>query len=381
MAWHVLIAIDAEQNADFVTWAERYRTDGVLSIQTASSAPEVITQLNHLTGAVVILASSALPELTQWAKTWVAMGKARSDPTRCVVLADGTPDGVPGPLGSLADIPEFLAWATVVEGTVPPDNPQIVEYDFDQLARLVLSPGNGPETLSSSAPPLEPPTTKSPAPSPSRLGWFRSRKSQQPIANSAQKSVPSVTERPRSPRPSPRQIASQRPPELLVVMGGKGGVGKTFLTASLIGSAAQQWGGVVGLDMDYFKPNLALYFWPETDQGPDLGELFQQWEIAQSSGVTTADAQRRLVEQWLAHIPRLAQGMTIVPGPHRDTAGALLPPMGMPDTLLTWALERREATVIVDTAPTLDEAALQAARLAENGDGFSSSLPRNGTPC
>ncbi|MCL6562724.1 MAG: ParA family protein [Firmicutes bacterium] len=363
MAWHVAVAVDAQANGALAEWARTAGGDAVAEVVAFDAADAVPPWLTQTAGAVAILASSRLPGLGTWAAIWEAVGRQRREPTRCVLLAEGTDDGAPGALGSLAGSP-LAAWADVVEGVPDPADPLTVTYDYDDLGRRLW----GGEAA-------EPPAPGGGEAAPAAGGAVPAGPEARPRWRMPWPRKAEGASRPAKPPPAERIVLP--PSRLIVVCGGKGGVGKTLIAASLIQAAADLYGGAVGVDCDYPKPNLALHFWPADADLPDLGRVFDQIEIARNQpGGLPPEAEARLLGEWLRALPVPRRGILVVPGPRRDRLQTVLPPEGVPERLLEWALGRPEPVVVVDTDPALDEAAQRALeRVAFDGMALLVTTP------
>ncbi|WP_158246090.1 hypothetical protein [Sulfobacillus sp. hq2] len=373
VAWQVIVAVDAESNADLAAWVQQNGGEAVQGVTTLDTAAELPVQLSaYKTVPVTILAATTCPELVPWADTWAAVGQQRTPPTRCILLAEGTPDGTPGRLGSLAGT-ALAQWATVIEGQVtPPDNEILYDYTdighrlWGPLAHAIKRRGPATSLTEGAADPMPHPDTINAMASqpPSKKGfWSRLRGG----ADSQSSAARTQTALGAVPPGSSGTRVVLPPSRLIVVVGGKGGVGKTTVSAALLQSAAQVYGGAVGLDLDYLKPNLALHFWGSDEGLPDLGILFDQIEVARSQpGGHDPEMERRLVDQWMDALPPAGRGLVVVPGPHRNRLHPAFPPLGIPDLLIGWAMNQEEPVVVCDTDPALDESAQTAIKRAEH---------------
>lgn len=373
LAWQVVVAVDPESNADLATWIQKNGGEAVQGVTTMDAASELPIQLSaYKTVPVAILAATMCPELVTWADTWAAVGQQRTQPTRCILLAEGTPDGAPGRLGSLAGT-ALANWATVIEGQVtPPDNE--IGYDYADIGQRLWGGQSATPRRRAPAPVVTDAADSSvgigTAPPATLPGGFFSRllsgKSSKPRAT-AKTSGTAV--QPVAGGGGGRVVLP--PSRIIVVLGGKGGVGKTTVTAALLDAAARVYGGAVGIDLDYLKPNLALHFWDMEDNLPDLGILFDQVEVARSQpGGHDPEMERRLVDQWMGALPPAGAALMVVPGPHRNRLHAVFPPSGIPEMLIDWTMTRDEPVVVCDTDPALDESAQTAIKRAER-DGVA----------
>jgi MinD-like ATPase involved in chromosome partitioning or flagellar assembly len=162
---------------------------------------------------------------------------------------------------------------------------------------------------------------------------------------------------------------------VVAVVGGKGGVGKTSLTANLATAAARLAHTAIALDADWAKPALALRF-----QAPDapltadprtmLLNIRQNHLAAGAIGAAfqllpTDLADCRHLLDLCAAAPAPA-GPILVPGPSRDPTLAAVPPPGLLPALVEEAA-KLGAVVFVDTGlppdPDWDDLVLQADRV------------------
>lgn len=373
LAWQVIVAVDPESNADLATWVQKNGGEAVQGVTTLDAAGELPVQLSvYKTVPVAILVATMCPELVTWADTWAAVGQQRTQPTRCILLAEGTPDGAPGRLGSLAGT-ALAQWATVIEGQVtPPDNE--IGYDYADIGqRLWGAQPVAPKRRAPASVAVEAADGSvgidAAAPAAPKGGFFSRLLSGKSSKQHATTTSSGTSVQPVTMGSGGRVVLP--PSRIIVVLGGKGGVGKTTVTAALLDAAARVYGGAVGIDLDYLKPNLALHFWDMEDNLPDLGILFDQIEVARSQpGGHDPEMERRLVDQWMGSLPPAGAGMMVVPGPHRNRLHAVFPPSGIPDLLIDWTMTRDEPVVVCDTDPALDESAQTAIKRAER-DGVA----------
>lgn len=366
--WTVIVAVDPNANTSLLEWVRDQGRDAVqevLEVAHASQIPNVLTLRSDQ--PIALWLSTICPDLPQWAQVIMTLIQHRTAPTRIVLLAEGTPDGVAGPLGSLAATPLATA-ATVFEGQMQPDTGELI-YDYPAIgnalwgtAAPVVPPASGPSvevtrampgsaSAPASAPEIPDHAASPPSPSsrPAKRRWWGRAKTP-PSAPGAE--ALDVYE--------PRVVRAVLPASrLIVVVGGKGGVGKTTVAASLLRQAAQRYGSAMGIDFDYLKPNLALHFWPIDARMPNIDELFDSIEIARTAirerGIDE-DTERRMVGEWIERLRPPEPGVFVIPGPTRRLRVSL-PPERTPGYVLDWALAQSDPVVVVDTDPALDEAA------------------------
>ncbi|PSR27143.1 MAG: hypothetical protein C7B46_19575 [Sulfobacillus benefaciens] len=373
--WHIIIAVDAESNPELKDWVQMAAGEGVSGITTIESAgdlPVVLTA--HKGEPVAILATTTLDGLGTWGDTWAAVGQQRAEPTRCLLLAEGTLDGTPGRLGSLASS-TLVTWAQVIEGQVTADKE--IEYDYDAIGRQLWGEESIVNRRKAPAPVSTPVDNESAVTiSDIKVEVTKSGLLSHLLNKGGRSAQSSKVSSPHPPVAAPSVAkATERvilpPSQFVVVVGGKGGVGKTTVAAALLSAAAQAYGGGLGLDLDYLKPNLALHFWDINREVPDLGLLFEQIEMAREQpGGSDPEVEKRWIKDWMVQLfPLLTNGLIIVPGPDRNRLHASLPPRGIPSVLLEWATAQNEPLVVCDTDPAMDESAQTAVEWAGQSDG------------
>lgn len=166
------------------------------------------------------------------------------------------------------------------------------------------------------------------------------------------------------PAPAAAPAAVARYAHVVAVVSGKGGVGKTAVSANLLAAARDR--GAIGLDLDAAKPDLLWHFVPEGAPPADLRDLLQTLNLpADGAGRTALDrADLGLLAEWMDKLPEVLPGVTVVPGPSRDLAYTTVPPA------VVEALIARAATkarfVVCDTAFEIaDQASFDALSRAD----------------
>lgn len=146
--------------------------------------------------------------------------------------------------------------------------------------------------------------------------------------------------------------------KVVAVVSGRGNVGKTTLVANLLAAARE--GGVVGIDLDFTKPDLLLQFVPEDAQRGDLRELLNTLNIApQKLGDPPPALDRRdmqILQSWVDKLPEVMPGVVVIPGPARNIAAADVP-RALVRELLHYASQKARL-VIVDTAFEITDEAM-----------------------
>lgn len=135
--------------------------------------------------------------------------------------------------------------------------------------------------------------------------------------------------------PRSREVR-QTAPELLVVYGAKGGVGKTFLAANLAIGLAQRGDKVLLVDLDLCGSNCGVHL--DLLQGPTI--------IDAVSGCLAAG---RIGSGMVGVSRHSASGLDVLVGPAKPEQAELLDPEGIA-RLLQAAVETY-AVVVVDTSP------------------------------
>ncbi|AUW92610.1 hypothetical protein BXT84_00470 [Sulfobacillus thermotolerans] len=146
------------------------------------------------------------------------------------------------------------------------------------------------------------------------------------------------------------------PTYTVAVISGKGGVGKTGLIANLLMSSAP-WDSV-GIDLDYIKPSLPLYF-HEAQEAPtlDLRSLLMQIathhrapmqaaHLTVIEGLTSDD--RQDIEQYVRQAETVSPSARIVPGASRFETVMPVPPTVVMSAILE-ACQRHARFIFVDT--------------------------------
>ncbi len=357
MAWQVLVAVDPEVNADLVTWVVKTGSSAVseaVPINTAAQLPVAITARKN--GPLAILLSTLCPDLPDWAETVATVLQARHAPTHLVVMAEGTTDGVPGTLGSLETAP-LMAQAAVFQGTAAGDE---LQFDYAAIGdKLWGGESDGSTSTSATRSRIRrqlPTASDQPTASERRRLWGR-RGGGSAIPTSRAAGAETAIDFEASEDLAPMRVVLP-PSKLIAVVGGKGGVGKTTVSAAMIAAAAQVYGSALGVDLDYLKPNLSLHFWDIAADLPNLDLLFDAIEVSRSAqgGEEDPESERRMVEEWMNRLRPPMKGVLVVPGPWRRLK-TTLPPEHVPGYILDWALSQNEPLVICDTDPAMDEAA------------------------
>lgn len=401
MEWHVIIAVDADSNAAFRDWAIKKGSTVVVDVVTADSAqalPVLMNARKHV--PLACLLSTLCPDLPEWGDVLATLIKAREAPTRVVIMAEGGADGVDSPLGRL-ETSTLRTLATIFEGKPGDDNQ--VQFDFEAIAQALWGEGEAMLAPPAPSPPgkprrLLPPllgeANPSPAaaapPSPAQVpelalipetsppkrrglfGFGRKQPSVAPVSAMPEESPPSEggagawDNAPVAAVPS-RVILP--PSRLIVVMGGKGGVGKTTIVAAMLAAAAQLYGDAIGIDFDYLKPNLALHFWDLRTKLPSLKSVFDAIMVnREATNAENPDGEVHMIQEWILQLRQPMPGVLLIPGPDRALE-TVLPPEHVPPYILNWAMAQNPPVVICDTDPTIDEAA-EAAILRAEQDGL-----------
>ncbi len=360
MTWQVLIAVDPEINADLVTWVVKTGGAAVseaVPVNTAAQLPVAITARKN--GPLALLVSTLCPELPAWGDTVATVLASREEATRVIVMAEGTADGVPGPQGSLESSP-LLKMASVFEGTETGDE---LQFDYDAMGQALWG-GDLPSAKAPIAPASRRALPDTPSEVPSvvkgghRLSGLFRRKDVTPPSPPATSATMDDSED-IDLEPVPTRVVLP-PSKLIAVVGGKGGVGKTTVAATMIAEGARVYGSTLGIDFDYLKPNLSLHFWEIDDDLPNLDLLFDAIDVSRGApdrgGGEDPESERRMIDDWMNQLRPPMKGVLVVPGPWRRLT-TTLPPEHVPGAILDWALEQNEPLVICDTDPALDEAA------------------------
>lgn len=369
MQWHVIIAVDPQTNADLVQWATQNGGEAVSQVEFVDSAAQLpVIMARSKNDPMALLLSTLCPDLTEWAETIAAVLSQRQQPSRTVLMAEGTPDGAPGELGSLA-ASDLVQRAQVMKGqAVGTDE---IQFDYEAMGQDLWGTALAPPTPSP-ARRIGPPLAESPVPPPQKPEKPRGlRALWASRARSENRGTPAVVtaedvldDFDAPPEPMARIVLP--PSKLIVVVGGKGGVGKTTVSAALMAAAARAYGSALGVDFDYLKPNLSLHFWDIAEPLPDLNVLFDEIDVTrQQPGGSNPDAERRMIAQWMTQLRPPVKGLLVVPGPHRRLK-TVLPPEHVPAMILDWAMSQDEPIVVCDTDPALDEAAEVALTTAGN---------------
>jgi len=178
-------------------------------------------------------------------------------------------------------------------------------------------------------------------------------------------------------QPGPSTIA-ELPPEaapsvvtryakIVAVVSGRGNVGKTTVAANLLAAARE--GGVIGVDLDFTKPDLLLQFVPEDAQRADLRELLNTLNIAPPKlGEPPVALDRRdmqILQEWVDKLPEVMKGVVVIPGPSRNIGTADVPRTVVKE-ILHYASQKARL-VVVDTAFEIaDEATLDLLYAADS---------------
>ncbi|CAB1129452.1 putative CbiA domain-containing protein [Candidatus Hydrogenisulfobacillus filiaventi] len=172
--------------------------------------------------------------------------------------------------------------------------------------------------------------------------------------------APASGHQPGSAPPSPSVVREVVPAARFVaVIGAKGGVGVTTVTAHLLAAAARA-GSALGVDLHYVNPGLADWWVaPGSPTLPDLGGVFAALEAAGEAGALAAED---VLARYVQSLPAVDRACTLVPAPRPSKRGYVLPPLDGPRQLLTVAL-RHDRWVLADLPPMLDEATEAAVRL------------------
>ncbi|WP_053958412.1 hypothetical protein [Sulfobacillus thermosulfidooxidans] len=370
--WTVLVAVDPDANTSLLQWVQEEGRDFVTEVLEAAHASQIPNVLTlRADQPIALWLSTVCPQLPEWAQVITTLVQHRTAPTRIVLLAEGTPDGVAGDLGSLAATP-LVAMATIFRPTQQTGTNELV-YNYAAIGEALWSAqapvvtasgpaGTGAQTLrvlpaqsptesSEWHEPATPDGASGTAPA-SQSRWFRKKAKTPKSASSPPRGNEVLS--------SPVVMRTVLPPSrLIVVVGGKGGVGKTTVVASLIRQAARRYGSAMGIDFDYLKPNLALHFWPIDARMPNIDELFDSIDIARGAAGDAGideETERRMVAEWIGQLRPPDPGILVVPGPTRRLR-VTLPPERAPGYVLDWALAQNDPVIVVDTDPALDEAA------------------------
>ena len=367
MQWHVIIAVDPQTNTDLVQWATQNGAEAVSQVDAVDSASQLPVVMARAKNApVALLLSTLCPDLTEWADTVAAVLSQRQQPGRVVLMAEGTPDGAPGDLGSLV-ASDLVKQAHVMKGqAVGTDE---IQFDYDAMGQSlwgtapVASP---PAPARRIGPPLAPESPPRPEKAEKPRG-LRALWAPRARSESGSPAVAVAEDEPDEPETVPAMARVVLPPsKLIVVVGGKGGVGKTTVSAALMAAAARSYGSALGIDFDYLKPNLSLHFWDIAEPLPDLNLLFDEIDVSRHQpGGSDPDAERRMIAQWMTQLRPPLKGLLVVPGPQRRLK-TTLPPEHIPGMILEWAMNQSEPIVVCDTDPALDEAAEVALTTAGN---------------
>jgi len=146
--------------------------------------------------------------------------------------------------------------------------------------------------------------------------------------------------------------------QVIAVVSGKGGVGKTSFVANCL-VAASAW-GALGIDADFVKPTLHLAFHaPDAEGTSDLGQLLGTLEIRhRDSGDWMAgawtEADRAAIRQWLQQAELVAQGVRLSSGPSRASPIPTPVPPGFV-TELTEGSKRLARLTLIDTPGSTNE--------------------------
>ena len=167
------------------------------------------------------------------------------------------------------------------------------------------------------------------------------------------------------PEAAPRVVTKYA--KIVAVVSGRGNVGKTTVAANLLAAARE--GGVIGMDLDFTKPDLLLQFVPEDAQRADLRELLNTLNIAPPKpGEPPIALDRRdmqILQEWVDKLPEVMKGVVVIPGPSRNI-GAADVPRAVVKEILHYASQRARL-VIVDTAFEIaDEATLDLLYAADS---------------
>ena len=368
MQWHVIIAVDPQTNADLVQWATQNGGEAVSQVESVDSAAQLpVVMARSKNDPMALLLSTLCPDLTEWADPIAAVLSQRQQPSRAVLMAEGTPDGAPGEFGSLA-ASDLVQRAQVMKGqAVGTDE---IQFDYEAMGQDLWGTAPVP-SAPAPARRIGPPLAESPVPPPQPEKPRGLRALWASRTRSANRSTPAVTPAEDvlddfdTPSESMARIVLP-PSKLIVVVGGKGGVGKTTISAALMAAAARAYGSALGLDFDYLKPNLSLHFWDIAEPLPDLNILFDEINVTREQpGGSNPDAEQRMIAQWMTQLRPPVKGLLVVPGPHRRLETSL-PPERVPGMILDWAMSQDEPIVVCDTDPAVDDAANVALTAAGN---------------
>ncbi len=174
---------------------------------------------------------------------------------------------------------------------------------------------------------------------------------------------PTITELP--PEAAPKVVTKYA--KIIAVVSGRGNVGTTTVAANLL--AAGREGGVIGVDLDFTKPDLLLQFVPEDSQRSDLRELLNTLNIAPPKpGEPPVALDRRdmqILQEWVDKLPEVTKGVVVIPGPSRNIGAADVPRTVVKE-ILHYASQKARL-VVVDTAFEIaDEATLDLLYAADS---------------
>lgn len=172
-----------------------------------------------------------------------------------------------------------------------------------------------------------------------------------------------ITELP--PEAAPKVVTKYA--KIVAIVSGRGNVGKTTVAANLLAAARES--GVVGIDLDFTKPDLLLHFVPEDAQRSDLRDLLNVLNISTPKpgepavALDRGDMQR--LQEWVDRLPEVTKGVVVIPGPSRNIASAEVPRVIVKE-ILHYASQKARL-VVVDTAFEIaDEATLDLLYAADS---------------